>query len=377
MTLLGVEALLARPGARVQFMASADNATLLEKLRSMATRHPELEIHVMQRTSTKLEALRNRLAPSRVAGLAAELAAHHPDLVVAVQGNIEHSSLSLLAARRAGLRSASYIPVPHSNAEMGAKLGWLRDRFTSGLFQAADHFVTITDEMGAKLRARGATCPITVVYNGVDTTRFISRPAAECRGKLGLPGDRVLIGMVGRIEFRQKQQHLLLDAIASEPALRNACHLVFAGGGPDQEELATRAGNHGMADTVTILPWCDPADLYPALHALVIPSRYEGLPLVMLEALCCGTTVLGSDRDGMKDVLPASRRFPPGGPRPLATALRRFLDDGAPAAEPALTARVRDTMNLPAFSHAFRRAMEKAAAQPRSDLATPETESYL
>jgi glycosyltransferase involved in cell wall biosynthesis len=281
--------------------------------------------------------------------------------VVAIQGNIEHSSLALLAARHAGIPCTSYIPVPHSNAEMGARFGALRDHFASRLFTLPDSFITITDEMAKLLRHRGATAPIHIVYNGVDTARFLpGDPVAACR-QLNLPLDKILIGVIGRVEFRQKQQHLLVQAIAAEPALSTACRLVFAGDGPDVKSLQALIEQSRIS--ATILPWCDPARLYQALDALVIPSRYEGLPLVMLEALASATAVLASDRDGMKDLLPAAWRFEANNPIALAGALSRFIQQGRPAPAPALVARVRDTMSLPSFRQAFSATLLTLARQ--------------
>jgi glycosyltransferase involved in cell wall biosynthesis len=111
-----------------------------------------------------------------------------------------------------------------------------------------------------------------------------------------------------------------------------------------------------------VLPWCDPARLYQALDALVIPSRYEGLPLVMLEALSSGTAVLGSDRDGMKDLLPRQWRFKPNSPPALATALSHFVETGRPAPDTTLVSRVRETMSLDSFNRSFSSTVLRHAA---------------
>ncbi|GAA5115564.1 glycosyltransferase family 4 protein [Luteolibacter yonseiensis] len=351
MSLLGLEAVLADSPHHVRFLASSANEKLCEKVTALTARHPQLVLEKVDWQSSKLEALRNRLQPSRVTKLAARFREINPSLVVAIQGNIEHSSLSLLAARRAGIRCASYIPVPHSNAEMGAKLGALRDFFCSHVFKLPDSFITITDEMARLLKAQGATVPIHIVYNGVDTTRFHPGDASAACDELGLPPDKTRIGVIGRIEFRQKQQHLLVEAVSADASLVRTCHLVFAGDGPDREELKTMLRQRGVDGTV--LPWCDPARLYQALDALAIPSRYEGLPLVMLEALSSGTTVLGSDRDGMKDLLPADRRFEPNSTSALTAAINRFIANGKSSPPPSLVARVRETMSLTSFSRDF------------------------
>ena len=355
MSLAGVEAVLGNYDGTVDIMVSAGNATLLDRINGIAGSHPKLRVHTVPWGSSKLEALRNRLKPGRIRDLAARFQPVGPSLVVAIQGNIEHSSLALHAARTAGIRCASYIPVPHSNAEMGAKLGALRDVFARSLFALPDSFITISDEMAALLRKRGASSPIEVVYNGIDTARFHAGDPQAARSSLGLPADKVLVGVIGRMEFRQKQQHLLVKAVASDEGLKSACHLVFAGEGPDRGALGALVDELGVS--ATLLPWSDPALVYQSLDALVIPSRYEGLPLVMLEALASGTAVIGSDRDGMKDLLPAGARFSPDDPDALADVLKRFLAAGKAPADPQLVARVRETMSLPAFRDSFSRAV--------------------
>jgi len=360
MSLLGLEAVLMDFPEPVHFIASSANGKLCEKVAALAEKHRHLTLERVGWHSSKLEALRNRLQPSRIAKLAARFRQLDPSLVVAIQGNIEHSSLGLHAARRAGIRCASYIPVPHSNAEMGARLGILRDIFCASLFKLPDAFITITDEMARLLRQQGAVAPIDIVYNGVDTHRFQAGDARSACEELGLPYGKVRVGVIGRIEFRQKQQHLLVQALAADPALAASCHLVFAGDGPDISALQDLIIQHQLSGTV--LPWCDPARLYQALDALVIPSRYEGLPLVMLEALATGTAVLGSDRDGMKDLLPAEWRFEPNSAAALAAALTRFIGSDRPAPDSALVSRVRETMSLDSFNRSFSSTVLRHAA---------------
>lgn len=357
MTLAGLEAILQRSTEPLLFFASQANDKLLARLDEISSRFPQLKIIKLPWESSRFESIRNRFLPSRIKKLADQLRSHHPSLLVAIQGNIEHSSLSLHAAKLIGLRSVSYIPVPHSNEQMGAKLGKWRDIFCRHLFQLPNAFLTITDEMANMLKLRGATSPIHIVYNGIDTSRFHTGDKNEARKILSLPIEKHLLGIVGRIEFRQKQQHLLIEAIASENNLAATCHLVFAGDGPDAQELSARIHAHQLS--ATILPWCDPAPLYRALDALVIPSRYEGLPLVMLEALASGTAVFGSDRDGMKDLLPCSMRFQPDSAKSLAQVLSQWLKANSPPPAEELVHRVRSTMSLSAFGKSFYATIQK------------------
>jgi glycosyltransferase involved in cell wall biosynthesis len=355
MALAGLEAVLSAASTPVRFLASHANAKLVARLHEMAVRHPQLTVETLAWESSKIEAARNLFLPFRVRRLADRFRALAPSLVVAVQGNIEHSSLALQAAKCSGIRCFSYIPVPHTNQQMGAKLGALRDLFCARLFLLPDAFITITDEMARLLVLRGARCPVRIVYNGVDTQRFQPGDRTAARRLLGLPEEPILLGVVGRIEFRQKQQHLLVQAMASEPTLAARSHLVFAGDGPDAAALRDLLDRHSVSGTV--LPWCDPSPLYRALDALVIPSRYEGLPLVMLEALATGITVFGSDRDGMKDFLPSDCRFHPEQPAALASCLTQWVQHGLPAPDLERVRQVREEMSLEAFATHFRESV--------------------
>jgi len=355
MALLGLEAVLSNDPAPVRFLAASANGKLREQLSALARKHPHLGIELIEEHSSKLESLRHLVRPARIGKLARRFSEIGPSLVVAIQGNIEHSSLALLAARKAGIPSASYIPVPHTNAEMGARFGAVRDLFCSRLITVPDTYITISDEMAKMLKERGATAPVKIVYNGIDTDRFQPGDSTAASRQLGLPAGKVLIGMVGRIEFRQKQQHLLVEAVAADRTLAASCHLVFAGDGPDAEALADILRKSGVSGTV--LPWSDPAELYRAMDVMVIPSRYEGLPLVMLEALSSGTLVLGSDRDGMRDLLPSQWRFQPGDVASLGAALVRFISEGRPGPSAELIDRVRRTMSLPTFRQSFSSAV--------------------
>jgi len=367
--LLGLEAVIEDFTCPVHFMAASANTKLCDRVAAIAARHPNLSLVHLDYHSSKLEALRNRLQPSRIRTLANSFRQLKPSLVVAIQGNIEHSSLALHAARQAAIPSTSYIPVPHSNAIMGARFGTLRDMLTPRLYHLPDSFITITDEMSNLLRHRGATAPIHIVYNGIDTSRFQpGDPTSACH-QLNLPLDKIRLGMIGRIEFRQKQQHLLVQALAARPSLATSCHLVFAGDGPDQPALLDLVRRHGIS--ATFLPWCDPALVYQAIDALIIPSRYEGLPLVMLEALASSTAVLASDRDGMRDLLPPMWRFEPNNPSSLSITIEHFIALDKPKPDPGLVSRVRDTMSLPSFRLSFATTILTLAGHFEASHASP------
>lgn len=139
---------------------------------------------------------------------------------------------------------------------------------------------------------------VTYLPNSVDLAEF--SPADEAarraaRERLGLPGDAFIIGGVGRLT-PQKNFGLLLDA--AQPLLDENSLVALFGSGPEESTLRGRAGGgvrfHG---TIT-----DRTAIYHALDVMVLPSRFEGLPMTVLEAMASGVPVVASAVDGVREI---------------------------------------------------------------------------
>ncbi len=313
MACYGIAAFAAEPCFEVIVTYNPANTRLRARLTEIAQDTGNLRLKPTTLRTRKLQALRNHSQKAAIEDFAKELRAMQPTRLIAIQGDIEDSCQGILAARRARIPAFSYIPVPHSLALMGAKLGALRDLLNKPLFHLPDAYITISQSMEQLLRQRGATQPVHIVENGIDLTRFDNRPdAQQARQQFDLPANTPILGLIGRVEFKQKQQNFFLRALANAPELAQ-CHVVIGGSGPDDAALDSLIESLHLDSRVHRIPWIDgPEQLYPAFDCLVLPSRFEGVPLVMIEALACGVPVIGSDRDGMRDFLPEPWRFPVG-----------------------------------------------------------------
>lgn len=150
-----------------------------------------------------------------------------------------------------------------------------------------------------------------VIPNGIDTAaiRFMARN--EAREELGVPHDAPVAITVGRLEY-SKRQEVLIDAWEGVLARVPEARLVLVGDGPEREALqqqATRARVHHRV--VFAGARADAASLIPAGDIFVLPSRYEGWPLVLLETLAAGVPALASDVGGIEELLgPAGTLLP-------------------------------------------------------------------
>lgn len=351
MTLLGLTGLL-KEGTSVLFVLAEASTKLRDALGKLQKEHPRLEVHTHPTPSRKLQGIRNHFEKDQIKQLAELFQSYRANAVLCAQGDLELSSRGLLAGKRARKTTLSYIPFAHSQADMGAKLGRYRDPFNTYLLGVPDAFVTISHEAARHFRERGAKVPIHVVYNGIEIERF-SGNRREARRAFNLPNDAFVIGLCGRLECSQKGQNLLLEALASSPFLRSEVLTLLVGDGPDEERLKSDVKRLGLSEAVRFTGWLDPAPLYPALDALVIASRFEGMPLVMLEGLASGVPVVATDRDGMREVLPREWRYPPGDPRALSKKLEELLKQPVPETLGRLRQRVREEMSVEAFQSNF------------------------
>lgn len=179
--------------------------------------------------------------------------------------------------------------------------------------------IAVSAELGREMERWGTPASkIRVVANGVDTERFHApseSERAEARRSLGIePHERVLL-FFGRDPFVKGGDVL-------EAALRLAPGFTVLAIGTPAANLARLAES---ARVVPVAIALDTVPLYWAADALVMPSRLEGAPLAMLEALCCGVPVVASDLPALAALggrLPMVHFFSREDPRALAEVLR-------------------------------------------------------
>ena len=308
----GIEALAAETSVEVACMVNPANRKLIERLAGLTLHEPDSDFHAL--------------------GI---------DLVLCIQGDIGQSTNGILAANKNGIPCVSYIAIPHRMADMRAKLGALRDRMNERFINAPDRFITISESMRQILIDRGCIKPIEIVPNGIP----IPQPAQS-----NPQSPNPTIGLIGRIEFKQKQQDFMVQAFLDHSDVFNDCRLLIAGGGPDRTKLEKLIRGK---ENITLLPWTDDAEtLYRQIDLLAIPSRYEGVPLVMLEALARAIPVIGSNRDGMKDLLPEEWTFEPGNANALADTFSNLRTKGSDQIG-SLQRKVLDENSLDAFKINF------------------------
>lgn len=138
---------------------------------------------------------------------------------------------------------------------------------------------------------------VRVVHNGIDVDRFRfdEKRRQKIREELSL-GDAFVIGHIGRFE-EQKNHTFLLDIMKEVVKKKPGARLLLIGEGDLMEPMKEKARNLGISDNVLFLGVRrDIPALYDAMDVFVLPSNYEGLPVVGVEAQASGTPSLFSDQ---------------------------------------------------------------------------------
>lgn len=144
----------------------------------------------------------------------------------------------------------------------------------------------------------GEGTPYEIVYNAIELNCFFftAEARAQARADLGLVGGEFVVGHVGRF-MQTKNQEFLVDAFARLLEQRPDSVLCFAGTGETEASVESSAAERGIADHVKFLGQRDDANrLYQAFDAFALPSLYEGLGLVGVEAQAAGLPCVLSDR---------------------------------------------------------------------------------
>jgi glycosyltransferase involved in cell wall biosynthesis len=173
----------------------------------------------------------------------------------------------------------------------------------------------VAREVEELLRLRSGV--VRTIYNGIpDGSLARSRPGP----------DGATVVCVGRLEH-QKGFDVLLDALARVPRGR----LLLVGDGRQRRALEERAHRLGLADRVRLTGWVeDPRTVMVEADVFALPSRFEGFPLSVLEAMLAGLPVLATDVGSVREAVIHDQTgllIDPDDADSLAAALERLLTD--------------------------------------------------
>ncbi|TXI02540.1 MAG: glycosyltransferase family 1 protein [Rhizobium sp.] len=206
---------------------------------------------------------------------------------------------------------------------------WLTDRLVCVSQDEYNHAVSLGIPE-ARLR---------VVVNGVNAPPHSQR--AVIRERYGVPQDALLFGFVGRMT-RQKAPERLVEAFARMAADIPHAYLLMIGIGELAERIREMIKTAGLEDRVRLDGSVPGVTAIDAFDAVVMPSRYEAMSYVMLEAAAAGKPLLLADVGGARTVLEHGKNgyIVPNSDNPeaLAAAMARLAD---PALLASLTAEAR------------------------------------
>jgi N-acetylgalactosamine-N,N'-diacetylbacillosaminyl-diphospho-undecaprenol 4-alpha-N-acetylgalactosaminyltransferase len=171
---------------------------------------------------------------------------------------------------------------------------------------------------------------VTTIPNPVDTAMLALQAGAE--PALELPPRYLL--HVGRLRLAQKGQDTLLSAFRSLRERFADLGLVLVGQGRDRARIEDRIRELRLSDAVVLAGWQENvAALMARAEVFVFPSRYEGWPNALVEAMACGCPVVAADcPTGPREIVGESEHgvlVPPEDPDALARALERLLSDAS------------------------------------------------
>jgi 1,2-diacylglycerol 3-alpha-glucosyltransferase len=186
-----------------------------------------------------------------------------------------------------------------------------------------------------RLQESGVASAIVLLPNPVDLSGLAEPHGATVRKRLGIGEGDIVIGYLGRLS-EEKNLHCVLQAARLLSRGRPNVHLLFVGGGPEEEKLRRRARWERMDGRVTFagtVPHERVHHYHDAMDLFLTASKSETQPLAYTEAMYVGTPVVALRTPGAQDMIQDGVNGllvePNGGAEGLAAAAERLLADEA------------------------------------------------
>jgi glycosyltransferase involved in cell wall biosynthesis len=238
--------------------------------------------------------------------------------------------------------------------------------------QSLDLYITVSEKDRRALLAAGLPEEkIELIYNAVDVNLSAIRgDAGSLRQKFDLPSDSVICTAVGRL-VPVKGYDVLVSAMQRIASQVPQLFCLIVGEGESKVELSAQIRQAGLEDRVRLLGYYDRENAMSILKSsdiFVMPSRYEGTPIALLEAAALGRPILASATGGIPELVHHEEHailVPPDDPDALAQGLLQLTLDPEYATLLGQKAqqRIHEKFNLEsqvdATWHAYQKALDK------------------
>lgn len=308
----------ARPRRVVAFMSTAEisgpGRQLAALARGLGAHGVELRVVLFERKSRGLAGYDRYLAehgvaydvipdggpldPAVIRAAGKYLDEWKPDIV---QSHAYKPAGIAYALRRLG-RSVPWIGFFHGETDLGAR-DRLYNRIHYWLLASADRVVVMSERQLVPFAHRPGQARI--IHNAVlqMPARAGQDPGLERLQAFRGTSQSPLIGVIGRMSH-EKGVDILLDSLAKLAAQGAPFSLAIIGEGPLRADLEGQARTLGIAERILFAGRIEAMrDVYPALDLMVIPSRSEGLPNVLLEAMGADVPVVSTDVGAVPELL--------------------------------------------------------------------------
>jgi glycosyltransferase involved in cell wall biosynthesis len=228
---------------------------------------------------------------------------------------------------------AAVVYTPHCVFTMNPDIGRIGAAVFGGierwLGRRSDALIAVSEDEAAHLRALGIAPEIVhCVPNGLHPPLWRSRD--EARAELGIRPEATVVGFLGRLS-PQKNPLLLVHAFAKLAPRHPDAMLAIAGDGPLEAEAREAERALGLTGRIVWLGFRRPVDVMPGFDVFALPSRYEGLPYVLLEAVAAGLPIVSTPVGGSETVIDNDGNgiITAATPEDFAAGLGRLLGDRA------------------------------------------------
>lgn len=174
-----------------------------------------------------------------------------------------------------------------------------------GYSNLCDAVIAPSQTIADSLKNQGVSVRIEVIPTGIDVDWFGQGERDDARSRLGIPGDAIVIGHVGRLG-PEKNLGLLAESVAIYLQRHPNARFVLAGVGPSLTEIQTALAQRGVSGQLVargILSGEQLRDVYSSMDVFAFTSTSETQGIVLAEAMAAGAPVVAIDAPGVRDIV--------------------------------------------------------------------------